>query len=107
MSSEPAGRWKLTITCPRPANRAVDDFHTQPEKVTALAAEWFGPGTELTLTARAVRLVHTLPIPISNVTEWNERLATALSCLYLDTMVEGGGYCLPRPVRTEIQEVDQ
>lgn len=104
--AKPSGRWTLTITCPRPANRAVDDFHTRPEKVAKIATEWFGPDAELTLTARTVRLTHTLPRPIENVAEWNERLATVLDCLYLDTHTDSGTYRLPRPVRTEIQEKD-
>lgn len=107
MTSAPVGQWTLTITCPRPKNRAIDDFHTRPEKVARVAAEWFGPDAELTLTARTVRLTHTLPCPIENVAEWNERLATVLDCLYLDTRVEGGGHHLPRPVRTEIHEKER
>lgn len=107
MTTDPAGRWTLTITCPRPTNRAIDDFHVRPEKVAKMAAEWFGPDAELTLTARTVRLTHTSPMPITNVAEWNERLATALHCLWLDTHTEGGAYRLPRPVRTEIHEKER
>lgn len=99
-------RWTLTITCPRPHNRSIDDYHTRPEKVAKIAAEWFSPDAELTLTERTVRLVYTQPRSIENIAEWNERLARALDALYLDTRTEDGGHRLPRPVRTEVREDD-
>ncbi|MFI2077528.1 hypothetical protein [Streptomyces triculaminicus] len=97
-------RWSLTITCPWPRNRARDDFFVRPGKATQAAVEWFGPGTEVTLTARTVRLRHTAAVPPGDLTRWYERLAVLLDCLYLGTRGEDGQCRLPRPVRTEIRE---
>lgn len=94
-------RWTVLITCPRPRNRAVDTFHTQPDKVARLAATWFPAGAELTLTARTVRLRCSYNYP-PKLDHLYEQLATALACLYLDTRGDRG-YRLPRPVRTEIR----
>ncbi len=94
-------RWTVLITCPRPRNRALDDFHTQPHKVARLAADWFGSRAELTLTARTVRLTCDYRHP-PKLDLLHEQLATALHCLYLDTRA-GKGFRLPRPVRTELR----
>jgi hypothetical protein len=107
MGAEPAGQWTLTITCPRPKNRAVDDFHVRPDKVTRVGVEWFGEGAELTLTARTVRLTQTTDAPVRDLTMWQQKLATVLYCLMLDTHTNGGAYRLPRPVRTEVHEKER
>jgi hypothetical protein len=105
--AKPNGTWELTVSCPRPRNRALDDFHTQPEKVARIAAQWFGPDATLTLTARRVRLTCTLETPPRDLTTWHDRLATALHCLYLDTHGDDGSYHLPRPARTEVYEKER
>lgn len=96
--------WVLTIRCPRPASRAIDDFHVQPEKIARIAVDWFGPTAELSLTARTVQLRYSSSTPPRNLEFWNEQLATVLDCLYLSTRDADGRYRLPRPVRTEIRE---
>jgi hypothetical protein len=98
--------WMLTITCPRPRNRARDDFHTQPDKVSRIAHQWFGPTAVLELTSRTVRFYYASRSCPNDLPFWYEKLATALDCLYLSTRGDDGKYRLPRPVRTEIREDD-
>ncbi|UPZ27657.1 hypothetical protein MUK60_07395 [Streptomyces sp. LRE541] len=100
-------RWTLTIRCPRPANRAADDFHVQPEKVDRLAHEWFGRDAAITLTARTATLQirGEGQMPGHLIDHYRTSFASALSCLFLKIELKGGGgYVLPRPVRTDIRE---
>jgi hypothetical protein len=100
-------RWHLTITCPRPRNRAVDDFHVRPERVANVAAMFLGARAELVLTARTVRFSITREHPITDVGYWQKQLAFALDCLYLDVERDGRrDFRLPRPVRVELRETD-
>lgn len=96
----------MTITCPRPRNRASDNFHTRPDAVAETAAIWFGEDAELTLTAREAKLRYTGSYPPGDVADWHTRLAIVLHCLYLDTRGNDGSHSLPRPIRTEIREDD-
>lgn len=110
MGAEPTGQWTLTITCPRPDSRARpgDDFFVQPERMAKTAATFFGPGTEITLTARTVRLRRTRPHPPGDIARLHHDFAMVLDCLRFNTCTDRGRdlYQLPRPVRTEIQEKD-
>lgn len=103
-NADAAPQWTVAISCPRPRNRARDNFHTRPDRVARTTADFFGRDAEITLTARTVRLRYTGNRPPGNIAEWHERLATVLSCLWLDTRGEDGRYRLPHPVRTEILE---
>jgi hypothetical protein len=98
-------RWTLRISCPRPANRACDDWHVQPERVARIARDWFGKDAEITLTARTARL-HTQGTgkPPTSLVHWQTRFATALDCLFMKVDRVRGECVLPRPVRTEIRE---
>jgi hypothetical protein len=97
--------WTLTITCPRPKNRAVDDFHTRPEKVARIAVEWFGPDAGLLLTVRSVRFQYTGTGSLPDLNFWQARLATVLDCLYLSTRSASGECQLPYPTRAEVISV--
>lgn len=100
-------RWHLAITCPRPRNRAVDDFHVQPERMANVAAMFLGAHAELTLTARTVRFSITRAHPITDIGYWQKQLALALHCLYLDVQRDGRhDFRLPRPIRVELRETE-
>lgn len=102
-----AVRWQMTITCPRPRNRAVDDFHLRPEHVENTVAMFLGPRASLSLTARTVQLHVTSSTPITDVGYWQKQLALVLDCLYLDVQRDGRHeFRLPRPVKTELRETD-
>lgn len=100
-------RWQLTIHCPRPRSRAVDDFHVQPERVANTVAMFLGPRAKLSLTARTVRLCCTSATPLTDISYWQKQLAVVLDCLYLDVPRDARRELrLPRPVRTELCEMD-
>lgn len=100
-------RWQMTIKCPRPRNRAVDDFHVRPERVANTVAMFLGARAKLTLTARTVQFSYTAHTPIDDVAYWQKQLAYVLHCLYLDVPSDGRhDFRLPRPVRTEVCEID-
>ena len=100
-------RWHLTITCPRPRNRAVDDFHVRPDRVANTAAMFLGARAELALTARTVRFSITREHPITDIGYWQKQLALVLDCLYLDVQRDGRhDFRLPRPVRVELRETE-
>lgn len=100
-------RWQMTIKCPRPRNRAVDDFHVRPERIANTVAMFLGARADLTLTARTVRFSYTAHTPIVDVGYWQKQLAYVLHCLYLDVPRDGRhDFRLPRPVRTEVCETD-
>ncbi|MDX2658326.1 hypothetical protein PV382_23875 [Streptomyces scabiei] len=102
-----SARWQLTIQCPRPRNRAVDDFHVRPERVADTVAMFLGPRAELLLTARTVRLCYTSATPLTDIGYWQKQLAFVLDCLYLDVPRDARRELrLPRPVRTELREMD-
>ncbi|MGW7504434.1 hypothetical protein ACWGIR_23275 [Streptomyces albidoflavus] len=100
----PRVRWTATFTCPRPRNRAVDDFHLRPDRVTRTVQRLIGPRARLTLDGAFVRLVRTSPSR-PDLARWQEELAIVLDSLHLETRVEGR-YVLPRPVRVELLEED-
>lgn len=103
----PPVRWHLAITCPRPRNRTVDDFHVRPERVANAAAMFLGAGAELKLTARTVRFSITRAHPITDIGYWQKQLAWVLNCLYLDVQRDGRhDFRLPRPVRVELREME-
>lgn len=103
-----ATNWQLTIFCPRPRNRAVDNFHVRPERIANTVAMFLGPRASLTLTARTVRFSYTAHTPIRDVGYWQKQLAYVLNCLYLDVPSDGpNDFRLPRPVRTEVRETDE
>jgi len=101
--ARPRPRWTVTVTCPRPANRALDDFHLAPARVDGTVRRLLGRHAQLTVTGNQVRLVRSTTAP-PDLIRWQEELALVLSCLYLDTRTRDGLYVLPRPVRTEILE---
>ncbi|MFE7965373.1 hypothetical protein ACFU0X_20455 [Streptomyces cellulosae] len=103
--TRPRPRWTVTLTCPRPANRAADDFHLAQHRIDGTVRRLLGRDAQLTLTPNQVRLVRkstTAP----DLARWQEELALVLSCLYLDTRTDDGRYMLPRPVRTDVLEED-
>lgn len=100
-------RWHLTITCPRPLSRAVDDSHVRPDRVANTAAMFLGAGAELHLTARTVRFSITRAQPIADVGYWQKQLALVLDCLHLNVERDGRhDFRLPRPVRVELREAE-
>lgn len=96
--------YTLTITCPRPRNRAGDDFHLRPERLAQMAAEWFGPDAALEVTMQSVCLRTVGPGTLDDIAYWHRRLAAVLNCLLLDVPSAGVHYALPRPIRTEISQ---
>jgi hypothetical protein len=85
----------------------VDDFHVQPERVANTVAMFLGPRAELSLTARTVRLCCTSATPLTDVGYWQKQLAVVLDCLWLDVPRDTRREPrLPRPVRTELREMD-
>ncbi|MGQ4469335.1 hypothetical protein ACWDX8_13365 [Streptomyces anthocyanicus] len=98
--------WSVSISCPRPANRARDDFHVQPHRVQDLATSWFGKSAEITLRPRVVvlRMAGTGPIPIHLLTHWKTSFASALDCLFMQIERAGGECVLPHPVRVDLRE---
>jgi hypothetical protein len=103
-------QWELTVTCPRPSDRhrPGDDFFTRPDRIAKTAAMFFAAGTEITLTARTVRLHRTSPHPPGDIARLHKSLAIALDCLRFNTCTDRARdrYELPRPIRTEIRETD-
>lgn len=98
-------RWTLTIRCPRPANRACDDWHVQPQRVERLARDWFGKNAEITLTTRTARLrLEGTGKPPIHLAHWQSSFATVLDCLFMEIERVRGKCVLPRPLRTEIRE---
>lgn len=97
-------RYTLTITCGRPTNRAVDDFHTQPERIARTLATFIGGAAELTLTARTARLDVSDLSQLPNPKYWQQRMGEVLDCLWLDVPRIHGDYQLPSPVRFDIRE---
>lgn len=95
-------RWTVTISCPRPKSRALDDFHTRPDRVAQTTAVFFAGDAKLALTARTVKLRYSGSNPPGDIANLHERLATLLDCLHLTTRGDDGHYRLPRPVRTEM-----
>ncbi|MEU5772654.1 hypothetical protein ABZ819_05030 [Streptomyces venezuelae] len=93
----------LTITCRRPASRAVDDFHVQPERIARAVSTFIGGDAELTLKPRSVRLVVTDLGQTPNPAYWRQRLGEVLDCLHLDVPRVRGEYQLP-PLRFVIRE---
>ncbi|MCX4911900.1 DNA adenine methylase [Streptomyces sp. NBC_00878] len=100
-------RWELTIKCPRPRNRAVDDFHVRPERIANTVAMFLGARATLTLTTRTVRFSYAAHTPIGDVGYWQKQLAYVLHCLYLDVPSDGrNDFRLPGPVETQVRETD-
>lgn len=99
-------RYAVTITCRRPANRARDDWHVQPERIARTTAIFFGKSAELTLTPRRARLSAPDLAYLPDIKAWEARMAEVMHCLYLDVEWVGGQYSghyeLPTPVRVEI-----
>lgn len=99
-------RYAVTITCRRPANRAVDDWHVQPERIASTTAIFFGKSVEMTITPRRVRLCAPGLQRLPDIPCWKRRMAEVMNCLYLDVRRVGGDigghYELPAPVRVEI-----
>jgi hypothetical protein len=97
-------RYTLTITCRRPSNRAVDDFHVQPERVASAVAALIGGKAELILTSRTARLEVAALEQLPNPRYWQQRMGEVLHCLYLEVPRVRGDYQLPSPVRFDIRE---
>ncbi|MFH9403299.1 hypothetical protein ACH4JS_26640 [Streptomyces sp. NPDC017638] len=97
-------RYTLTITCGRPSTRAVDDFHTQPERISRALATFIGGQAELTLTARTAHLTVAALTQLPNPKYWQQRLGEVLDSLWLDVPRIRGDYQLPSPVRFDIRE---
>lgn len=99
-------RWALTIRCPRPANRALDDFHVQPEKVARIAQEWFGQDATITLTARTAtfQIQGEGPAPVHLIDHYRTGFASALDCLFMKVDRIHSRCVLPRPVRIDVRE---
>lgn len=99
-------QYAVTITCRRPANRARDDWHVQPERIASTMAIFFGKSAELTLTPRRARLCAPDLQHLPDIPAWEARMAEVMHCLYLDVRRVGGTfsghYELPAPVRVEI-----
>lgn len=102
-AGEQAVAWSLAITCPRPSNRAVDDFHVQPERAARTAAAFLGPSARLNLTPKTVQFHLDGSGDLPDLNQWHERLAIALDNLWLSTRTPEGKYRLPQPARTEIR----
>lgn len=98
-------RYTLTITCRRPANRARDDFHVQPERIARVLATFIGSDAELTLTARTARLNVSALAQLPNPKYWQQRMGEVLDCLWMDVPRVRGDYQLPSPVRFDIREM--
>ncbi|MCT9105356.1 hypothetical protein [Streptomyces mirabilis] len=97
--------YTLTITCGRPPNRAVDDFHIQPERIAHAIATFTGGNAELTLTARTARLHVEALAQLPNPRYWQQRMGEVLNCCWLEVPRIRGDYQLPSPVRFDIREM--
>lgn len=104
-TAEAARQFTLTISCPRPRNRAVDDFHVRPDRVASTIAAFVSGEAEMTLTARTVRLRVAGLRHLPDLLFWHRRMAEIMRSLFLDVPLGPGGRCeLPSPARTEIRE---
>lgn len=97
-------RYTLTITCGRPANRARDDFHVQPERIARALATFIGGDAALTLTPSTAHLNVSDLTQLPNPKYWQQRMGEVLDCLWLDVPRIRGDYQLPPPVRFDIRE---
>lgn len=96
---------RVTITCPRPRNRARDEFHLRPDRIAQTVSGFYADAT-LTMTRRTITFQLTSRTTVTEISSIHSALASILSCLMLeiehDSRYRG---LLPKPVRTTVEDL--